>query len=211
VGLLLGLGRRASDRWALPAVLVWALAVAALAGTGWLADFDARPPRLMLVLVAMLIGCFLFVRSPAGRALGALSLGAQILFQSFRLPLELAMHQAAVEGVMPVQMSFEGQNFDILTGATALVVGPLALAGKAPRWLLIGWNALGTALLVNILVVAVASTPMFAAFGPDRLNTFVAFPPYVALPTLLVPTAIVGHALLWRRLLGPHAAGGQSA
>ena len=62
------------------------------------------------------------------------------------------------------------------------------------------WNVRGTLLLVNIVSIAIASTPIFAAFGPDRLNTWVADPPYVFLPSVLVPAAVFGHALTWRKL-----------
>ncbi len=122
--------------------------------------------------------------------------------QSFRLPLELVMHQAAREGTMPVQMTFTGSNFDIVTGATALLVALLAAFGRAPRWLVFAWNVLGSVLLVAILAIAVASLPAFAAFGrePERLNTWVGFFPFVWLPAGLVSAAVLGHVLLWRRL-----------
>ena len=32
------------------------------------------------------------------------------------------MHRAATEGVMPMQMSYSGQNLDIVSGVTAIVV-----------------------------------------------------------------------------------------
>ena len=126
-----------------------------------------------------------------------------IAFHAFRLPLELVMHRAASEGVMPPQMTFTGLNFDIATGATALLLAPLAARGWAPRWLLWCWNSLGTLLLLNILAVAVASLPAFAAFGgdPSRLNTWIAYFPFVWLPAGLVSAAVLGHVLLWRRLL----------
>ena len=87
------------------------------------------------------------------------------------------MHRAAAAGVMPVQMSFSGWNFDIVTGATALVLLPVA--DRVPRAVIVAWNVLGMALLAAILAIAVASTPLFAAFGSDQLNTFVAYPFYV--------------------------------
>jgi hypothetical protein len=65
---------------------------------------------------------------------------------------------------------------------------------------IVAWNLLGTLLLVNIVSIAVASLPTFAAFGPDRLNTWVADPPYVWLPGVLVPAALFGHILTWRKL-----------
>jgi hypothetical protein len=113
------------------------------------------------------------------------------------------MHQAAIEGVMPTQMTFTGLNFDITTGATALLLAPLAARGWAPRWLLWGWNAVGTLLLLTILAIALASLPAFAAFGRDPacLNTWVAYFPFVWLPAGLVSAAVLGHVLLWRRLL----------
>ena len=139
--------------------------------------------------------------------IGSLLAGAPVAWlvasQSFRLPLELVMHRAASDGAMPPQMTFTGSNFDIVTGATAIVVAALAAWGRAPRWLLLSWNALGTALLVVILVIAVASLPAIGAFGhqPARLNTWVAYFPYVWLPAGLVSAAVLGHVLLWRRLL----------
>jgi hypothetical protein len=100
-------------------------------------------------------------------------------------------------------MTFTGLNFDVTTGATALSLAPLVARGGAPRWLVWGWNTLGTLLLLNISAVAVASLPAFAAFGrePSRLNTWVAYFPFVWLPAGLVSAAVLGHVLLWRRLL----------
>jgi hypothetical protein len=65
------------------------------------------------------------------------------------------------------------------------------------------WNTLGSLLLAAIIIIAFISTPVVAAFGPDRVNTFVANPPYVWLPGILVPTALLGHLLLWRKLSRP--------
>jgi hypothetical protein len=59
---------------------------------------------------------------------------------------------------------------------------------------------LGTVLLVNILVIAIASMPMFHWFGMDRLNVWVADPPFVWLPAVLVLSALAGHLLMFRKL-----------
>jgi hypothetical protein len=53
--------------------------------------------------------------------------------QVFRLPLELLMHRAYIEGIMPVQMSYSGRNYDIVSGITAGVLG-LWLIWRAPRF-----------------------------------------------------------------------------
>lgn len=122
-------------------------------------------------------------------------------FQAFRLPLELVMHEAARAGVMPPQMSFSGWNFDIVTGITACLLAPLIASGKAPRALIVTWNALGAILLTIIVSIAVASTPVFHAFGDGAMNTFIAYLPFVFLPAVMVACALVGHVLVARWLL----------
>jgi len=104
---------------------------------------------------------------------------------------------------MPPQMTYTGWNFDITTGIGALLVARLVARGRAPRWLVLAWNAWGTLMLVTIVSIAIASLPTFAAFGrePARLNTWVAYFPFVWLPAGLVSAAVLGHVLLWRRLL----------
>ena len=176
---------------------------AAAAARGALAHFDARPPPILALFVA------LFAVSAAvsfSRVGGRLAEGLPVALlggaQSCRLPLELLLHEAAREGVMPVQMSFAGWNFDIVTGATAVVVASLAATGRAPRTLILAWNEMGTALLAAILGIALASTPAIHAFGaePRELNTFVAYFPFVWLPSVCVVAACIGHVVLFRKL-----------
>lgn len=173
----------------------------AIASTGILREWERRPPPLLLLIVATLAVTLLFAFSRLGGAVAArLSFAALIGSQIFRLPLELTMRRAASEGVMPVQMSYSGFNFDILTGISAAVVCYLLATGKASRRAAAIWNIFGFCLLTNIVAIAVASLPLFKAFGEDRLNVWVTYPPFVWLPGVLVPFALLGHALIWRKL-----------
>ena len=188
-----------------PAVTKGILAVMAFqfafAATGLLRHWDwTPPPFLPMMLVTFALTIWL-----AWKGTPALSFAVLIGLQAFRLPLELVMHQAAVEGIMPVQMSYAGRNFfgcnrDILTGITAIPVAWLAWKGLAPRWLIIAWNGLGSVLLLNIVTIAVLSIPSIAFFGRDHLNTWVADPPYVWLPGVLVQAALWGHISIWKKL-----------
>jgi hypothetical protein len=204
VGLMLFVtsGRRAALGFALGAA-AWLSLTGALGYSGFFAHFDSTPPRIALLMLPSLGLPLRLGLSRLGKALANAPLALLVGVQGFRLPLELVMHRAASEGTMPPQMTFSGANFDIVTGATALVVAALAARGQAPRWLLLGWNALGSLLLATILVIAVASLPNFAAFGaePEKLNTWVAYFPFVWLPAGPVSAAVLGHVLLWRRLL----------
>lgn len=180
------------------------LAGAALAAAVGLLRMDIQPPPLFVLVATGLIITVLVAGSWVGRrtALGV-PLWALVGFHGFRLPLELLMSRAAAEGVMPVQMSFHGYNFDILTGASALLLLPLLpRLRRPPRALLWLWNTLGLALLCTIIAISVASTPRFHAFGerPEQLNTWVTYFPFVWLPTVLVPQALFGHILLLHRL-----------
>jgi hypothetical protein len=199
------LGARTGLAFALGAAL-WLAVSGGAAHAGYLSRFDVLPPPLLLILLPTLLLPLLLGLSRFGSALASAPLAALVALQSFRLPLELVMHRAATEGTMPPQMTFTGANFDIVTGATAVLVAALAATGRAPRWLLLGWNALGSLLLLTVVVIAIASLPVFAAFGrePSRLNTWVAYFPFVWLPAALVSSALFGHVLLWRRLLSPN-------
>jgi hypothetical protein len=187
-------------RLALGAV-AWMAITLWVSAAGVLRHFERQPPPMLFLVAAVfaLAGWLAFswigdlvVRHTSWVALVGL--------QGFRLPLELLMHRAYVEGIMPVQMSYSGRSFDIVTGATAIVLA-LALARMpVPRWVIAVWNVLGTVLLVNILVIAIASMPMFHWFGMDRLNVWVADPPFVWLPAVLVLTAVAGHLIMFRKL-----------
>ncbi len=188
-------------------VASWMLLWGALAASGVLARFDARPPPMLFMLGGVFAAALFLGLSRVGAQVAqATPLAWLIAVQAFRLPLEIGMHQAAVEGVMPIQMSYSGFNFDIATGVTAAILAFLLYRGVAvPRSVLWAWNIMGTLLLINILVVAMLSTPLIAAFGtaPHQLNVWVTHFPYVYLPVVLVVAAAVGHIVIFRRLKGP--------
>lgn len=181
----------------------WLVFTGALAAAGFFARFDSIPPRFLIVFLPTVLAPLWLARSRIGELLADRAPLAWLIgFHAFRLPLELVMHEAAVEGTMPRQMTYTGLNFDIVTGVTAVAVALLAARGFSPRWLLAAWNALGSILLLNIMAIAVASLPMFHAFGSDaaQVNTWVAYFPFVWLPAALVASALFGHAVIWRKL-----------
>ena len=181
--------------------VAWLGATWAVAETGHLSRLDLSPPPFAALPVAIVALASLMAFTRFGtRLVDGLPLAALIGVQAFRLPLELLMHQAAREGVMPYQMSFSGWNFDIVTGLTALPVAWAIRRGLGGRNLAIAWNALGALLLLNFVTIAIVSTPVVGMFGPDLLNTWVMFPPFVWLPTVMVLMAVTGHLLVARAL-----------
>jgi hypothetical protein len=205
IGVSVALRRAGVSRlayWLVALLLVGAMGGSlALAMGERLAKFDAAVAPFLPLTAGCIALWVAIAASRVGRAVAALPLAALIAFHVFRLPLELLMHAAASAGVMPRQMSYSGWNFDIVTGITAALVALLAAFGGVTRSALLAWNALGSVLLLVIVIVAVVSSPPLLAFGAERANTWVAYAPFVWLPTVLVPAAAAGHVVLWRRLL----------
>lgn len=194
--------RRFQRRFMIKA-LAWTAFVLGLAWSGALGRWDVRPAPLMGLLLAVVALGPLIARSTVGDRLArGLPLAALVGLQSFRLPLEVLMHRAAEDGRMPLQMSYSGLNFDIVTGLAAALLAAWLRVGRPPRGVVRAWNVLGLVLLANIVTVAVLSTPTFAVFGvdPGHLNTFVTEVPYVLLPAVLVLTAWAGHLVVFRAL-----------
>ena len=183
--------------------LIWLSVVLGLAASGVLAQWERRPPPFILVAASIGVLGIVIARSSVGDRLArGLPLASLVGLQAFRLPLELLMHQTAVAGVMPEQMSYSGRNFDIITGITALLLAIGLRTGRPPQSLVMAWNVMGLILLANIVTVAILSTPQFAVFGstPDRVNTFVTRVPYVLLPTVMVLAAWAGHLIVFRAM-----------
>ena len=150
-------------------------------------------------MVAIVVLAIMIAYSRVGQQIARyVPLWALVAVQAFRLPLELAMHELTERGIMPEQMTYTGRNFDIVTGATAILVAWAVASGRGGRRLVIAWNLLGLALLVNVVTIAMLSTPAFRFFGDDRLNIFVTYPPYVWLPAVMVLAALAGHLLIFR-------------
>jgi hypothetical protein len=189
---------------ALVGVAAWYALSGALAGAGLLGRFDLRPPPMALFMASVLALGVILGLSPLGRRLArTVPLFALVGAQCFRLPLELVMHHAASRRIMPAQLSYSGYNFDILVGLLALPIAWLLVRGRCPRWLVWSWNLLGFATLTVIAIIAVATTPVVAAFGPEphNLNLWVTRFPYVWLPAGPVVFAIASHITIARRLL----------
>jgi hypothetical protein len=179
--------------------VAWMTVTWVVADRGTFREWDRLPPSFaVLVLLIFIIAARLAAGQVGRRLAASIPLWVLVGVQGFRLPLEIAMHRMAERGIMPDQMSYAGRNFDIVTGITALVVAALVATGRAGRGVVTVWNVLGLGLLLNIITVAVLSTPFFAFFGPERLNVWVTYPPFVWLPAVMVLAALAGHLIIFR-------------
>jgi len=174
-----------------------------LALSGWLLHFEHTPPRAVFLLGPGAVICAGLALSPFGRTLlDGLPLSWLVGYQVFRIAVELVLWLLYREGVLPEQMTFEGANLDIVSGASALFVAGLLARGMQGRWLVWVWNCGSLLLLVNIVVIAVRSMPgPWRAYATEPPNTIVLGGVFVWIPALYVLAAWFGHVLVFRALL----------
>jgi phosphoglycerol transferase MdoB-like AlkP superfamily enzyme len=148
------------------------------------------------------LGTVLLALSPFGaRLVAGIPLAGLVAYQVFRVPLEWTLHRLYTEGVIPVQMTYAGQNFDVVSGILAAALALLLWAGHRSVWLVAAWNVIGLLLLANIVAVAVLSTPVpFRHFMNEPANLLPSTFPYVWLPTFLVQAALLGHLVVFRAI-----------
>lgn len=186
-------------RGAVIALSAWALVLATLSLTGVTRNFDIFPANAAPVLLVPLVSVLLVVLSgKTAHLLKFVPEKAIINLQVFRLFVEILLWLLVIQNLIPIQMSFEGRNFDILVAITAPLAAWL-FAGK--KWALITWNILGLCLLINIVAISLLSLPTpFRVFTNEPTNTIVLAWPFVLLPGMLVPLAYGLHFLSLRQL-----------
>jgi len=183
------------------AAIAWMAITWAAASSGIFLEWDRVPPPFgVLVFLIVVVSAAIAFSAFGSRIARYVPLWSLVAVQAFRLPLELAMHGMYTRGIMPVQMSYSGLNFDIVTGITAVIVAALVATGRGGKALVATWNVLGLMLLINVVIVAILGTPRFRFFGDEQLNTWVFYPPFVWLPAVMVLAALAGHLLIFRAL-----------
>lgn len=162
------------------------------------------PPRVFLFGVApalLLIALyFIFARRSF---VERLPLKILTLLSIIRIPVELVLLWLFQQGLEPRAMTFEGSNFDILSGLSAPIVYFFAFrGGKTDRRLLIVWNILALLLLFNVVIIAILSFPgPMQQIALDQPNIGVTYFPFIWLPTVIVPTVLFCHLVsLWQLL-----------
>jgi hypothetical protein len=179
----------------------WLVVPGVLAARGVLDRWQAPPPALVLIGVLTVATVVLALSPVGGRLAASVPLAGLVGYQFFRVPVEWVLHRLFTEGVVPVQMTYAGRNFDILSGISAAMVALLLLAGRGGRGLVLAWNLLGLGLLANIVVIAALSAPTpMRHFMNEPANRLPGLFPYVWLPTFLVQAALFGHIVVFRAL-----------
>jgi hypothetical protein len=179
-------------------LITWLILLGILSTRGFFSDFSRLPPRLIIALLTPLPGVLLFCRSKAGKQfLKSIRPQWIVYLQSFRILVELALWLGVRNGSLPVQMSFEGRNFDILAGLFAFPVGYYCFVKKNwPPVVALLYNIGGLILLLNIVTIAALSLPTpLRVFQNQPDSSLITTFPFIYLPGFLVPLAYTLHIM----------------
>ena len=180
----------------------WMLIQSALTGSGFYDNLSAVPTKLSLLIAPPLVALIaLFSLRRARNYASNVPLSILTFIHVVRVPVEIVLFWLFVGKLVPVEMTFEGRNFDVISGLTAPFVAYFGVVrGLNRRWLLF-WNLVCLGLLVNIVVTAILSVPLpIQRFGFDQPNVALVRFPFVFLPSVVVPIVLFSHLVSIRKL-----------
>lgn len=183
------------------ALAVWMLLQALIAGTGFYRNFASPFPRMFWAVTPAILTVVYFgiIRNN----LQHFHLRKLTLIHLVRIPVELLLLSLYYDKEVPIEMTFEGRNFDIVAGLTAIIVSHCWFYNsKTGLKFLFVWNFVALALLFHIVITAVLSLPTsFQVFGQAQPNLAVTHFPFVWLPAVIVPIVLFAHIISIRKIL----------
>jgi hypothetical protein len=179
-------------------VIVWLMFVIFWSASGQMANFENFPFNFMPVIaipLVIIISVMIFSQN-LNEILAKTNPAIFPTLQSFRVFVEILLWMLFVAHVIPKQMTFEGRNFDILVGITGPIIAFFLSRNKISKAALIIWNFVSLAVLLNIVTIAILSTPSpIRVFMDEPSSGIVAVFPNAFLPGFLVPLAYTLHFL----------------
>ncbi len=173
--------------------LAWITLQSFLSASGFYAA-PGKPLRFPLLLMPPVILGLIYSYTSKGRKFfAALDIRLLTLVQLIRLLVEPVLYWLALYHLVPTVMTFEGKNFDILTGLTVPFIYYFGFVKRTwPNWVMLIWNWMGIALLTVVVSIGVFS----ALQAPFAIQQF----PWALLPGFLVPIAFFAHVASIRLL-----------
>ena len=185
-------------------LLGWAIVQTALGLAKFYTNTSTVPPRfIFLAAPAVLFIIFLFSINKGRHFIDGLNIKYLTILHVVRIPVEIVLLWLFLNKVVPQIMTFEGRNFDIAAGITAPIVYYFGfIKNKLSKKIILLWNFICLALLLNIVVIAVLSAPTaLQQFGFTQPNIAILYFPFNLLPGVIVPLVLLSHLAAIRQLL----------
>jgi len=185
-------------------IAAWIVVQSILGIKGFYTNWSATPPRFpMMIVPPVLFIIILFLTRKGKLFVDSLNLETLTILHAIRIPVEISLYYLFLAKLIPRSMTFEGTNFDLLSGITAPVIYYFAFIAKKMDWkFLLGWNILCLVLLLNVVITAIlsAKTP-FQQLAFDQPNIGVTYFPFVLLPAVVVPIVLFSHLTSIRQII----------
>ncbi len=168
-------------------------------------NLTSFPPKLFLlgILPPLLLIIALLVTKQGKEFTDSLPLKNITYLNVIRIPVELILYWLFIQKAIPELMTFEGRNFDILSGISAPIVAYFVFTKrKLNHNFLLIWNLICLGLLVNIVTNALFSAPFpIQKLAFEQPNIAILYFPFSWLPTYVVPVVLFGHLVSIRQLI----------
>jgi hypothetical protein len=193
-----------ASKKALVIIGVWVVLQTILGLSGFYKIADSTPPRLPLLILPPIIFIIILFNTIKGKTfIDMLNLRWLTILHVVRIPVELVLFWLFLHKEVPGLMTFEGHNFDILSGISAVFIWYFGFMNpKLNKTVLLAWNFICLALVLNIMFNAIFSAPTkFQLFGFEQPNKAFGFFPFLLLPAFIIQVVLFSHLVAIRQLI----------
>lgn len=167
-------------------------------------DTTSIPPRFAFAILPPFITILILFLTKRGLAfIDNLPLINITYLNMVRIPVEMVLFWLFLYKAVPRLMTFEGKNFDLISGITAPFIAYFGFTReKLSNKIILYWNVIALLLLLNVLIIGILSAPLvIQTFSFLQPNVAVLYFPFVWLPSFIVPLIFFGHLVSIRQLL----------
>lgn len=192
------------NKVALLYILAMTVLVAVLNAQDFFLDNDSIPPRFMLFIAPSIVVAAITFLTKKGRAfIDSIDLETYGYLHTVRVAVEIVLLWLSIHAVLPESMTFEGRNFDILSGLSAPLIAYFGYRQKRlPNGVLLAWNIICLALVLQVVITGILSVPSaIQQLSFDQPNIAILYFPFSWLPSIVVPVVIFGHLVAIRRAI----------
>lgn len=196
VGLYLGSNKKVTSIF-----MGWTILSGVLSYSGFWQETSTFPPRFIFIILPTIVLVFFCYKITKSENLNMKWL---IAIHILRIPVELILFKLFLLGQIPELMTFNGWNWDIVSGISAIPILILFAQKKLNNYVFITWNWIAIFLLFVIIVSAVLSAPSpFQQFAFEQPNVGLLQFPFTWLPAVVVPIVLLSHLLMLKNIQFP--------
>jgi hypothetical protein len=185
-------------------LVLWLVLQGLISLTGFYTVSNTIPPRfILLVLPPLVVIATLFFTLKGKMFIDSLDIKTLTLLHTIRIAVEIILFLVFLQKGIPGIMTFEGRNFDIISGLTAPFIYYFGFIKKQLNEKIIAaWNIVCLVLLINIVITAILSAPFaFQKLAFEQPNVAILYFPFVWLPCCIVPIVLFSHLVAIRRFI----------